>query len=175
MLVVVLSDTAGLPLQTLAEAKEKRGNGLARALGCVRSTPALSIACLRSKSWMEVVNAQHITLGEQPARDGQLSMMEYGGPVMDGINFEDTSLLASIRAGRFHRVPLLTGTSRDEAGMYIMQTFPIMVCVRSIDPIDPIQPIQPIQPIHNRFDRSIDPRATDHLTECVVVCCFVFS
>jgi para-nitrobenzyl esterase len=100
---------------TRAEA-ESQGHDFAQALGCV--DPAQVLACLRSKTRDQVLNA--LPIGMDQILEGQRVQW---GPVVDGLDLPDQPR-ALFASGAFVRVPLMVGTNRDEGWPFVDRSFP---------------------------------------------------
>ena len=101
--------------RTRAEA-ESQGHDFAQALGCV--DPAQVLACLRSKTRDQVLNA--LPVGMDQILEGQRVQW---GPVVDGLDLPDQPR-ALFASGSFVRVPLMVGTNRDEGWPFVDRSFP---------------------------------------------------
>ena len=115
---IVQSGTPTIRWPTHAEATTQ-GDAFATALGC--TTPATVLSCLRGKTFQQVLQA--LPLGSQavleptPARAFWL-------PVVDGIEIPEQPRYLFER-GQFHQVPLIVGSTRDEAaGSFLIRSFP---------------------------------------------------
>ncbi len=95
---LTLNDPGGGPLVSLAEA-ERHGAAAATTLGC--TDPATAIACLRTKSPADLLTTWQGAVIQTPAA--------FGGPVLP------TDPRVVLARGDFHRVPVITGTTRDES------------------------------------------------------------
>lgn len=95
---LTVNEPAGGPLVPLRDA-EKRGADAAAKLGC--TDPRTAIACLRTKPAAELVTTWQGAVIQTPAA--------YGGRVLP------TDPRIVLARGDFHRVPVITGTTRDEA------------------------------------------------------------
>jgi para-nitrobenzyl esterase len=93
-----LDDPGGGPLVPLAEA-EQRGAAVATELGC--PDPGTAIACMRTKSPSELLASWQGGVVQTPAA--------FGGRVLP------TDPRIALARGDFHRVPVITGTTRDES------------------------------------------------------------
>jgi para-nitrobenzyl esterase len=89
---------AGGPLVSMDEA-ERRGAALATELGC--TDPKTAVACLRTKSPTELVSTWQGQRYQTPAA--------YGSRVLP------LDPRIALARGKFHRVPVITGTTRDES------------------------------------------------------------
>jgi para-nitrobenzyl esterase len=79
---------------------EQQGAGVAKELGC--TDPATMVACLRSKSASTL-----------------LPLSDYGfGPVYGGGGLLPLSPKEALSTGKFNRVPVLNGSTRDEYRMF---------------------------------------------------------
>ncbi|MEV4746063.1 carboxylesterase family protein [Streptosporangium sp. NPDC049248] len=95
-----------IPLWVPRAAHDGHGQALAAALGC--ADPQTALACLRDKPVADL-------LAQQP-----LPLPAYGNAVLP----EDPSKV--FEEGRFHRVPMLTGITRDEGTLFTSLLFPPM-------------------------------------------------
>jgi para-nitrobenzyl esterase len=93
-----LNDPGGGPLVSLADA-ERRGATVAATVGC--ADPGTAIACLRTKSPTELLTSWQGATIQTPAA--------FGGRVLP------TDPRIALARGDFHRVPVVTGTTRDES------------------------------------------------------------
>jgi para-nitrobenzyl esterase len=93
-----LGDPGGAPLVSLAAA-ERRGASVATELGCADSGTAID--CLRRKSPAELLTSWQGGAIQTPAA--------FGGRVLP------TDPRVALARGGFHRVPVITGTTRDES------------------------------------------------------------
>lgn len=87
----------------------KMGDGIARKMGCTQSSPEAVAACLRSKpvgDWIATMGEVGVT-SEVPYRPVYFSAVLPESP------------LAAMQAGRFHHVPLLTGSTHDEGSLMV--------------------------------------------------------
>jgi len=98
-----------LPAQPLAGA-EAQGATLASALGC--PPPPAQLACLRSKSAQQVIEAL------RPDPTFLFGQGAQWGPVADGVTVP-AGAAALLAAGRFHRVPVIVGANRDEGRLFV--------------------------------------------------------
>lgn len=107
---IMQSGTCNLLTWTPPDEMEAQSAGLGVQLGCPNGPGQL--ACMRDKPAAEVVkasvpNGNHI-------KDVQIRWT----PVRDGVTLlEDPG--QQVRQGRFHRVPMMIGTTRDEGDLYI--------------------------------------------------------
>ena len=90
------------------------GHAYAQKLGCAAGSGQM--ACLRGKSAIEALVASPAIDAADPASLGQFS------PHIDGVILPEQSRTA-IRAGRFHRVPVLLGNNADEGTLFIALAF----------------------------------------------------
>lgn len=90
------------------------GNAYADKLGCVAG--AGQLACLRGKSALQALVASPVIDAADPASLGQFS------PHIDGVVLPEAPR-AAIRAGRFHKVPVLLGNNADEGTLFIALAF----------------------------------------------------
>ncbi|MER5621371.1 carboxylesterase family protein [Streptosporangium sp. NPDC002544] len=95
-----------IPLWVPRAAHDGYGQALAAGLGC--ADPETALACLRGRPVADL-------LAQQP-----LPLPAYGNAVLP----EDPS--AVFEEGRFHRVPMLTGITRDEGTLFTSLLFPPM-------------------------------------------------
>lgn len=93
-----LNDPGGGPLVSLADA-EQRGATVAATLGC--ADPGTAVACLRAKSPTELLTTWQGATVQTPAA--------FGGRVLP------TDPRIALARGDLHRVPVITGTTRDES------------------------------------------------------------
>jgi len=110
---IMQSGSASSRWPDAAEA-EAQGEQFARALGCPDVRAAA--ACLRSKSWDEVLRALPIDL-QQFVETGQW------GPVVDSLELSDQPP-ELYRRGQFTRVPLIIGVNKDEGWPFVDRSFP---------------------------------------------------
>lgn len=112
---IMQSGFATSKLPALADA-ESLGGGFAASVGC--TDPALVLDCMRAKTTVEVLRA---------FANGQQEFVERGrvawGPVVDGVEIPDQPRIL-YRHGRFHQVPVILGTTRDEGWIYADRSFP---------------------------------------------------
>lgn len=87
----------------------KMGEGIARKLGCTQTSADALAACLRRQS----VAAWVATMGEV----GVTSAVPYRPVYASAVLPEPP--LAAMRAGRFHHVPILIGSTRDEGSLIV--------------------------------------------------------
>jgi para-nitrobenzyl esterase len=115
---VIESGTPTIRWSTHDEAAAQ-GDALATALGC--ADPSTVVACLRSKSFNQVLTALPLApqaVAEPPA--GRVSWT----PVVDYFEILDQPR-ALFEAGRFNQVPTIIGFNRDEgAGNFVSRSFP---------------------------------------------------
>jgi para-nitrobenzyl esterase len=104
---------------TAAEAAAQ-GNVFATALGCAGSDPTLVVACMRSKTFAEVLTA--LPVGVLPVAEPPGAV--FWEPVVDGVVIPEQPRTL-FEAGAFHRVPTIIGFTRDEGwGAFIIRSFP---------------------------------------------------
>lgn len=112
---IMQSGYASTRWPTLADA-ESLGTSFAAAVGCV--DPAQVLACMRSKTRIEVLLA---------FRNGPQEFSESGrvawGPVVDGVDIPDQPRTL-YEDGKFNRVPIIIGATRDEGWIYADRSFP---------------------------------------------------
>lgn len=99
----------GVPLWVPAAAHEGHGQLIAERVSCS------DVACLRGKSTQELL--------AQPA----LPLPGYGNTVLP----EDPAVVFA--EGRFHRVPILSGITRDEGTMFASMVFPKLTAAQYVD------------------------------------------
>lgn len=90
------------------ESAEAQGERFVRAIGCARAPDVL--ACLRSKTVQEILN----TL---PGEASILSTAEKWDFTVDGYALPDSPGRA-LESGNFHNVPLIAGTTGNEASLF---------------------------------------------------------
>jgi para-nitrobenzyl esterase len=112
---IMQSGFASAKLPTLSAA-ESTGSGFAARVGC--TDPAQVLTCMRSKTTAQVL----LAFG-----NGQQEFVEHGrvawGPVVDGLEVPDQPRVL-YEHGRFSRVPVILGTTRDEGWIYADRSFP---------------------------------------------------
>lgn len=96
---------AGLGPMPVAQAYAT-GNALAAAVGCGEAASA--VACLRGKPAVDLLNA----------KTSSASMSPDWVPTIDGAVIKETTQ-AALKSGRYHKVPLLVGTNKDEGRLFL--------------------------------------------------------
>jgi para-nitrobenzyl esterase len=94
-----------------------QGEAFAQALGC--TVPSEVLSCMRSRDWNQVLTAL------LPATEAVVepSNRTVWRPVVDGVEIPDQPRTL-LEAGLFHRVPTITGTTRDEGWVFVARSFP---------------------------------------------------
>jgi para-nitrobenzyl esterase len=110
---IMQSGFASTRWRTLAEA-EADGDAFAAAVGCGAGT----LSCLRSKTRDQVL----LALPSGPQQFAETARMSWG-PVVDGVTIPDQPRRL-YEKGAFLRVPIIVGTTRDEAWDYVDRSFP---------------------------------------------------
>ncbi|RRS04108.1 carboxylesterase family protein [Aquabacterium soli] len=107
---IMQSGTCGLLTSTPPEAMAAQSARLGVQLGCPNGPGQL--ACLRDKPAAEVLKAS-VPNGNE-VKDVEVRW----APVRDGVTLlEDPG--QQVRQGRFHRVPMMIGTTRDEGDLFV--------------------------------------------------------
>ena len=96
------------------EDAEIQGNELAAALGCTDTNAPLLLACLRSKSRDQVVQARPPAQLEQILETGRSQWT----PIVDGFEIPDRPRIL-FRRGAFSRVPVMLGAYRDDGWTFV--------------------------------------------------------
>jgi para-nitrobenzyl esterase len=103
-------------LPTLAQ-KTSTGQEVAAAVGCTQDDPGVVVACMRALPVGTILSAQG--LDNNPA--GQLEWEPtQGGSVLP------TQPLFAIDTGQFSKVPVLLGTTHDEARVFAAESFDLL-------------------------------------------------
>ncbi len=115
---------SGFPTSRMASAfeAEMQGEAFAAALGCVDRSAVL--ACLRSKTQLQVLSALPLAGlpgGQQQFSQGSGSVL--WGPVVDGLEVEDQPRQLYAR-GLFARLPIIIGTNRDDGWTFVDRSYP---------------------------------------------------
>ncbi|MGQ0732132.1 MAG: carboxylesterase/lipase family protein [Acidobacteriota bacterium] len=99
-----------------------QGEAFAAALGCTDRAGLLT--CLRSKSRDQVLTALPLaTLPGGPQQFSQEPGRVVWGPVVDGLEIPDQPR-ELFRRGRFSRVPIIIGSTRDDGWTHVDRSFP---------------------------------------------------
>jgi len=115
---IMHSGYASTRWRTLAEA-ESVGNDFAAALGC--TDPAQVLACMRGATRNQVMLALPSIPGGQQ-RFSEIPGIPWG-PVVDGLEIPDQPRRL-FEDGKFNRVPLIIGATRDEGWTFVVRSFP---------------------------------------------------
>ncbi|KJE89008.1 cholinesterase [Capsaspora owczarzaki ATCC 30864] len=115
---ILESEPFTIPLKTVDEAR-KLGAHLAQALNCSSTS---DIACIRSASLIDLLNAQNSAMSHIVNYDRILEVFLQWGPVID--NFElYRQPFDSIQQGEFAPIPIMLGDTAQEAVIFIYQAF----------------------------------------------------
>ncbi|MDX9979296.1 MAG: carboxylesterase/lipase family protein [Lentisphaeria bacterium] len=105
---------SGIPVAASGHLRDGERSGEAQGLDIARRFGANGIADLRAKSADELVAGCRAAVGPLPnPRDDKF------GPRIDGVFLPDLPLRL-IGQGKFHQVPILLGTNRDEMTLFLM-------------------------------------------------------
>ena len=108
---IIQSGPCTTPIPTLAAA-ETQGERFADEIGCAGAPDV--VACMRSKTLDEV---RSTVAPPDPLALFDLPEARYWGPVDDGVVLPE-QLGDAFAAGRFHQVPVLAGSTRDEGTVF---------------------------------------------------------
>lgn len=115
---IMQSGFASSRWRTGAEAATQ-GEEFATRLGCANPDASLVLTCLRSKTREQVLLARPPALAEQILETGASQWT----PVVDGTVIPDQPRYL-YEQGTFNRVPVILGTTRDEAWNFVSRSFP---------------------------------------------------
>jgi len=115
---IMESGFASFRWRTADEAR-RQGDDFASALGCANPDPSQVLACLRTKTPVQILLARPPALFEQITESGRTQWT----PVVDGIEIPDQPRRLYER-GAFNRVPVLLGVNRDEGWTFVQRSFP---------------------------------------------------
>ncbi|KAF9090706.1 hypothetical protein BGX23_005784 [Mortierella sp. AD031] len=111
---IAQSDPIDLPFNNVKTASTVVSGGAMSLLNCA------DLACMRSKSIAELLEAQNTIVGQAIAHAPEESFLELIKPSVDGILiFNNFDQLIAGKDGGIHQVPLMIGTMKNEADGFL--------------------------------------------------------